>query len=271
MIFLSKSFILVGGRSSSIWACWHWKYPVERKEISGGHPSPTRELKRVRWFNISWKGKTAFVRCAFADICSWLNIHQCGIHLRPKRMDEGLRGEEVTRELEKKCLDQPAWDELRCQSSLFYGWVGKSLCEEKMAMNTGILLWKRWLSLWDIPRCLFYQDEFLKPKSGDSSPPASEASKQGWLNAWLRSELCKHNLASVERSQTSVSIFANTFVNTQRWICLSGMFCTRPNLSPLCDICKNIFDFISGNKSFPLSWDVDLRSQKAFPGRELNI
>ena len=144
MIFLSKSFILVGGRSSSIWACWHWKYPVERKEISGGRPSPTRELKRVRWFNISWKGKTAFVHCVLADICSWLNIHQCRNHLCPKRMDEGLRGEEVTRELEKKCLDQPAWDELRCQSSLFYVWVGKNIVwrkngTENAFQNTGIL------------------------------------------------------------------------------------------------------------------------------------
>ena len=47
--------------------------------------------------------------------------------------------------------------------------------------------------------------------------------------------------------------------HTSGWICLSGMFCTRPNLSPLCDICKNIFNFISGNKSFPLSWTRYMR------------
>ena len=103
----------------------------------------------------------------------------------------------------------------------------------------------------------------------------------GFFSASFRSFKTRltQRLASVERSQTSVSIFvntlintvANTFVNTQRWICLSGMFCTRPNLSPLCDICKNIFNFISGNKSFPCSWTRDLTSQKVFSGRELII
>ena len=144
----------------------------------------------------------------------------------------------------------------------------KMLCEEKMALKMLFRILESFVSVKTFVIVLRYSSVSVLSRW------VPETQVGGFFSASFRSFKTRltQRLASVERSQTSVSIFvntlintvANTFVNTQRWICLSGMFCTRPNLSPLCDICKNIFNFISGNKSFPFSWTRDSEKSKSF-------